>query len=132
MKAYINFIIIMFLFFGCASTQQTVFEDINADSADLIPPSLDLLQSNPIITYREEEYYPEMAQQSGTEGDVILRAWITKTGFVRKVQIYSAENELFHNSALTAGLKYKFEPMIMDGNAIDSWVEFIIQYRLKK
>ena len=134
MKTYtsIMFFLFLFLFVGCSSTSEIVSENIKAESADLTPPNVDLIQTTPVILYKEEAYYPEMAQKSGIDGNVVLRAWITKTGVVRKIQIHRAETDLFDKSALAAGLKYKFEPIVKDGIAIDSWVEFTIQYRLNK
>lgn len=131
MKTYIRFAAFAFVFllYGCATDAELVHENNSADSADLNPPGEDLLQTAPVIRHQEEAYFPEMAQKTNAEGNVVLRAWITKTGAVRKVHIHRSENELFNKSALTAGLKYTFEPMIKDGKAVDSWVEFTIQYR---
>lgn len=122
----------LFLTGGCSSTVETYAENRAAESADVIPPADSLLQLQPEILFREEPYYPEMAQKSGTEGAVVLRGWITKTGVVRKLFIHKSEAEMFNQSALTAGLKYRFGPMVIDGIAKDSWVEFTIQYRMNK
>ncbi len=130
--AYSVLFLMVLLMDGCSSTVEMYAENTAAESADATSPADSLLQRQPEILYREEPYFPEMAQKSGTEGAVVLRAWITKTGVVRKLFIHQSETDMFNQSALTAGMKYKFTPLVIDGIARDSWVEFAIEYRVNK
>lgn len=131
-------VVVFTIVLGCASSggrssleADIAAENMTTESADPTPPSVDLLQTNPEATFKEEAYYPEIAEKAGIGGDVVLRAWVTKSGDARRVRIHRMDSEAFKESALKAGLKYRFKLMYAEGKAVDSWVEFTIHYKAR-
>ena len=64
--------------------------------------------------------YPRRAQTRGIEGYVILEYIVTKTGAVRDPVVIDAKPPgIFNRAAVSAALKYKYKPKVVNGEAID-------------
>ena len=64
--------------------------------------------------------YPRRAQERGIEGCVMLEFAVTKLGSVRDpVVLWSQPNGMFDRAATRAALKFKYKPMIRDGNPVE-------------
>jgi protein TonB len=64
--------------------------------------------------------YPRRAQTRGIEGYVLLEFVVTKTGAVRDpVVIESKPPGIFDRAALSAALKFKYKPKVVNGEPID-------------
>ena len=64
--------------------------------------------------------YPRSAQTRGIEGYVILEFVVTKTGAVRDPVVIEAKPPgIFNRAALTAALKFKYKPKVVNGEPID-------------
>ena len=64
--------------------------------------------------------YPRRAQTRGIEGYVILEFVVTKTGAVRDPVVIEAKPPgIFNRAALTAALKFKYKPKVVNGEPID-------------
>jgi protein TonB len=64
--------------------------------------------------------YPRAAQRRGIEGVVTVSFTITKDGQVRDPVVVKATPEnMFDKAALTAILKWKFKPKVVDGQAVE-------------
>lgn len=64
--------------------------------------------------------YPRRAQTRGIEGYVLLEFIVTKTGAVRDPQVIEAKPPgIFDRAAISAALKFKYKPKVVNGEAID-------------
>ena len=64
--------------------------------------------------------YPRRAQTRGIEGYVLLEFVVTKTGAVRDPVVIEAKPPgIFDRAALSAALKFKYKPKVVNGEAID-------------
>ena len=64
--------------------------------------------------------YPRRAQTRGIEGYVVLEFIVTKTGAVRNPYVVEAKPPgIFDRSAINAALKFKYKPMVVNGEPID-------------
>ena len=64
--------------------------------------------------------YPRRAQTRGIEGFVLLEFVVTKTGAVRDpVVIESKPPGIFDRAAMSAALKFKYKPKVVNGEPID-------------
>ncbi|MDG2060721.1 MAG: energy transducer TonB [SAR86 cluster bacterium] len=64
--------------------------------------------------------YPRRAQERGIEGCVMLEFVVTKLGSVRDpVVVWSQPNGMFDRAAVRSALKFKYKPMIRDGNPVE-------------
>lgn len=64
--------------------------------------------------------YPRRAQIRGIEGFVLLEFVVTKTGAVRDPQVIESKPPgIFDRAALSAALKFKYKPKVVNGEAID-------------
>jgi protein TonB len=64
--------------------------------------------------------YPRRAQTRGIEGYVLLEFTVTRTGAVANpVVLESSPPGIFDRAALSAALKFKYKPKVVNGEAID-------------
>ena len=64
--------------------------------------------------------YPRRAQERGIEGCVMLEFVVTKLGSVRDpVVLWSQPKGMFDRAAVRSSLKFKYKPMIRDGNPVE-------------
>ena len=64
--------------------------------------------------------YPRRAQTRGIEGYVVLEFIVTKTGAVRNPYVIEAKPPgIFDRSAISAALKFKYKPKVVNGEPID-------------
>ena len=64
--------------------------------------------------------YPRRAAERGIEGCVVLKYVVTEVGSVRDPEvIQSIPKGIFDRAAIRAALRYKYKPLIRDGNAVD-------------
>ena len=64
--------------------------------------------------------YPRRAAERGIEGCVVLKYVVTEVGSVRDPQIVqSIPQGIFDRAAIRAALRYKYKPLIRDGNAVE-------------
>ena len=64
--------------------------------------------------------YPRIAAERGIEGCVVLKYVVTEVGSVRDPEvIQSIPQGIFDRAAIRAALRYKYKPLIRDGNAVE-------------
>ena len=64
--------------------------------------------------------YPRRAQTRGIEGYVLLAFVVTKTGAVRDPVVLEARPPgMFDRAAISAALKFKYKPKVVNGEPID-------------
>ena len=64
--------------------------------------------------------YPRRAQTRGIEGYVLLKFTVTKIGTVRDPQVVESQPPgIFDRAALSAALKFKYKPKVVNGEPID-------------
>ncbi len=64
--------------------------------------------------------YPRRAAERGIEGCVILKYAVTEVGSVRDPEVVqSIPKGIFDRAAIRAALRYKYKPLIRDGNAVE-------------
>ena len=64
--------------------------------------------------------YPRRAAERGREGCVVLKYVVTEVGSVRDPEVMqSIPKGIFDRAAIRAALRYKYKPLIRDGNAVE-------------
>ncbi len=76
--------------------------------------------------------YPERALQRGIEGRVLIEFTISKSGSVKDPKVIAAEpSSIFNRAALKAVRQWKYNPKIVNGNAVEQpGVRISIPFRL--
>ena len=75
--------------------------------------------SEAIPLVRINAQYPRSALRSGTQGEVVIEFIINPDGTVREAKIISAKPRgVFERAAISAALKWKFKPKIVDGKPV--------------
>ncbi|WP_346837756.1 energy transducer TonB [Microbulbifer sp. SAOS-129_SWC] len=80
---------------------------------------------DPIPVFKPAPRYPRIALQRGIEGYVVVEFTITKTGSVRDVRAVAGYDgagnptEMFNRSAVAAAARFKYQPQIRDGEAVE-------------
>ncbi len=106
------------LFAGGPARGEFVF-----NSGDLDQPPRKVLQSAPV--------YPYKARQRNLEGYVRVKLLVRADGTVGEVSVIDAEPKgLFDSAALKAVPQWRFQPGVIDGQAVPSWVVTTIRFTL--
>ena len=69
--------------------------------------------------YKAPPQYPLRALQRRLEGYVIVEYVVTTTGAVRDVFVVESSSPLFEQAAVEAAQKFKYQPRVVDGQAIE-------------
>jgi TonB family protein len=90
-----------------------------------IPPAFDIEELQRNITY------PELALKVGIEGNVVVKVIISKTGFVKKLEIIKSDSELLNDAAIIAIRNTIFTPASQNGKAVDCPVVIPVKFRIR-
>ena len=76
--------------------------------------------------------YPEAAMKAGLEGDVIIEAYVDKTGKVAEAKATKCTNpnQGFEAAAVAAALKGVYKPATQKGTPVGVWVSFKVSFKL--
>jgi len=97
--------------------------DFIFNSGDLDQPPRKIVQSVPV--------YPYKARQRNIEGYVRVKFLVRADGTVGEVSVVDAEPKgLFDSAALKAVPQWRFQPGVIDGQAVPSWVVTTIRFTL--
>ena len=76
--------------------------------------------------------YPEIAQEAGSEGTVVIQAFVDKKGKVTDtVVLKGIPNTGLNEAAMTAIEKTKFKPAKQRDRAVGGWISIPVNFRLK-
>lgn len=97
------------------------------------PTAMPAMDDEVVPLVRMPPKYPRAAQRRGIEGVVTVSFTITKDGQVRDPVVVKATPEnIFDQSALTAILKWKFKPQVVDGQPVERQATQEIVFTLSK
>ncbi len=81
---------------------------------------------------RQMPQYPSRALRLKQEGVVYLKILLSENGEIEKIEfIEKSIYPLLNQAAIDAVKKWQFNPTIIDGNYVKSWVEVPIEFRIK-
>ncbi len=72
--------------------------------------------------------YPVAARQASIDGDVVIHAVIDKNGSVAKADVISGP-AMLRQAALTAVLRWKYAPSVLDGQAVSVETTVTVKFR---
>lgn len=77
--------------------------------------------------------YPYLARRRGIEGWVTVRFLVDRHGSVHNLEIMEAKpSGIFEESVLKTVRRWRFAPGIKDGEAVETWVETTVRFKLEK
>ncbi len=95
--------------------------------------ALKQVDTPPVPIRKVEPEFPSEALKMGISGRVVLRFLVKTDGMVAKAFVIEADPRgFFEQSAMEAIDKWRFKPGRYRGNAVDTWVELPIHYRLSR
>ena len=107
-------------------------EPAESVSDTTIPPAIILsTEQGPRILKRVEPSYPEKAIRSGMQGDVLMQAWITQNGRVRRAIVKKSTDTIFNQPSLRAVLRWEFDSPVVNGQPSDIWLEIPFKFRVQ-
>jgi TonB family protein len=83
----------------------------------------------PVPINTPEPVYPDLARSGEVEGDVVVRALITREGKVAQVMVVDG-NWVLHDAAITAVKKWTFKPALQQHKPVPVWVEIPLHFTL--
>ncbi|MGD8718933.1 MAG: energy transducer TonB [Candidatus Zixiibacteriota bacterium] len=85
----------------------------------------------PVIVHEQRPVYPDIARDSGVEGDVIMLVYIDESGNVRNAVVQSSPGlPALDEAAKKAAMKCKFKPAKQQGVPVGVWYSIVMQFRL--
>ncbi|MCH8845663.1 MAG: TonB family protein [Proteobacteria bacterium] len=97
------------------------------------PPAVKPVASNLVPTLKTKPAYPPRALRSGIEGIVTVEFTIAVDGSVKDPNIIKSDPpKIFDRSVLKAIKKWKFNPDIVNGKAVEKRARQDIHFRLQK
>ncbi len=127
-----------------APPQQMDSVDPNAPTINVAPPqvaaetniggpgAMNIAEGDYLPIVRVAPVYPARALSRGLEGYVDMEFTVTTTGTVRDPVVIFSTSSLFERAALTAVLKFKYKPRVVDGVPVDvPGVKTRITFRLE-
>jgi protein TonB len=82
----------------------------------------------PTLVKKVQPQFPPLARNSPFSSEsVVLNATVRKDGNVGDISVVRG-NKLFDNSAISAVKQWKYKPAIMDGEAVESTIEIVINF----
>lgn len=81
------------------------------------------------LLYKEEPVYPQMAKIAKVEGDVVIKAYITKAGGIENLRAVSGHPILIQ-SAMDAVSHWKYKPFLLNGEPVAVETTVTVKYRL--
>jgi len=76
--------------------------------------------------------YPEEARRKGVEGTVLVSAVVGTEGDVLSARVINGPDPVLAKAALAAVNEYHFEPMMLNGEAIEAVTTISVRFRLAK
>ncbi len=76
--------------------------------------------------------YPYLARRRGVEGAVTVRFLVDRGGAVRNLEVIKAEPPgVFEETVLRTVKRWRFAPGVKDGEAVETWVETTVRFKLE-
>lgn len=77
--------------------------------------------------------YPYLARRRGIEGAVTVRFLVDRQGEVRNLEVLQAKpSGIFEETVLKTVARWRFTPGVKDGEAVETWVETTIRFKLER
>jgi len=83
------------------------------------------------VQRRVQPEYPAIAKAAGIQGDVVLRAFISRTGEIENLQLVSGHPALAE-AARRAVNQWKFRPYVLDGIPVEVETQITVAFRLSR
>jgi TonB family protein len=85
----------------------------------------------PVVVHEERPIYPDIARDSGVEGDVVLLVYIDERGKVRNAVVQASPGlPALDEAAKKAAMKCTFKPAKQQGVPVGVWYSIVMQFRL--
>ncbi len=99
-------------------------------SAPVAPIPLSPEMTAPVLLFKVQPAYPEIARRARLPGRVILQAVINEKGEVEDIQVLSATSPLFEGPASDAVRKWKYKPALQDARPVKIYFTVVVEFRL--
>jgi len=85
----------------------------------------------PVVVHEERPIYPDIARDSGVEGDVVLLVYIDEQGKVRNAVVQASPGlPALDEAAKKAAMRCTFKPAKQQGVPVGVWYSIVMQFRL--
>lgn len=95
------------------------------------PPIISRLNPGQIIR-RVEPLYPPLARTARIQGEVVLRAIISRDGVIERLQVVRSGHPMLDRAALEAVSQWRFRPYVLNGQPIEIETEVTVNFILAR
>jgi len=92
------------------------------------PPRISQMMEGNLI-YRVQPNYPALARSARVQGQVVLRAVISRTGAIENLQVLSG-HPLLTGAALEAVRQWRYRPYILNGEPVEVETQVTVNFLL--
>jgi protein TonB len=89
------------------------------------------VEIQPEMIFEAKPEYPRLAKQAGITGLIWVKVLVGKDGTVKKAAVYkSSGTQSLDDAAVEAAYKNKFKPGIQNGQPVNCWATYRVQFSL--
>jgi periplasmic protein TonB len=121
---------------GDPNGRGSVLDAIQGSGQVLPPPPLAVTRHPPVsrmmegnIILRIQPNYPSIAKQARIQGEVLLRAMISRDGTIENLQVLSGHPMLAH-AAVEAVRQWRYRPYVLNGEPVEVETEVTVKFVL--
>ena len=117
---------------GAEIIVEDTVEVVDSGEPEWLVPNFDVEYSEaPAVVHEERPIYPDIARDSGVEGDVVLLVYIDTQGKVRNAVVQASPGlPALDEAAKKAAMKCTFKPAKQQGVPVGVWYSIVMQFRL--
>lgn len=101
-----------------------------AGAATPVDPYFIYHEVAPVLLHAPKPDYPELAEQAGVDGTVLVRAFVGVDGRVTRAELLKSV-PLLDAAALDTALRMRFRPAEVSGRPVAVWVSVPIRFTLR-
>ncbi len=118
-----------------SQTFEKVQQPVQQEVAEVPTPMRDVIpvvSETNLVGRRVQPQYPKRSLRMGQEGVVWIHVLIDEGGKRQQVKLHKpSQFALLNQAAIKAVKKWTFDPNILNGRAVKSWVEIPIEFRIQ-
>lgn len=116
------------IYLNCAANKLLIKDNCAYYSNDDMVTSIEAGSNDnnskpPKVINMKPPKYPSLAAKNGVSGTVRLAVLIMSDGRVKRSKIIASSDPIFNRAALSAAMKWKFEPADLNGLKFNAWIE---------
>jgi TonB family protein len=115
-----------FFLCGCAGSSQ--HPSSLTEPYELYGSNVDRTIVSPVLQSDVPPVYQSTTSRAGLSGRVLVKALVSKSGYVQQVRLLESSADVFSNAAIAVVRRYVYSPALKDGEPVDVWIAVEVRF----